>query len=138
MKELLRTMAFAIQKKKDPVFSADIEKEKNFLAAFPEPKDDVERSYYQYKCQMRLYGKPLAFLLNMASLPLTVYYLYRYSRTGGKKAISPERRTAVFFRDGKPANILPECVRERFCAVEDDPEEGNVKYLNVEEYLKKL
>ena len=38
------------------MWNADIAKEKYFLAAFPEPEDLIQRSYFQYKCHSVYYA----------------------------------------------------------------------------------
>lgn len=48
---LLLKLANKIQKSSDSLFSVSVEKQERYLNCFPEPKDDIERSYFQYKCQ---------------------------------------------------------------------------------------
>ena len=107
----LKNIAVAICNKQSKDFTYPVEKQKAYIAHFPEPKDGVERGYFQYCCQMKLYGHPLHFLTNLAALPLSVYYLATY-----KAASTAPKQTAdaVFFPDGKPFNIIPDSLRERY------------------------
>ena len=122
LKSLLQKMAFLLERKPDSVFFTDVKMQLDYVGHFREPVDDIERSYFQYKCKMKLYGTVMSVLLNIASFPLTCYYLLKIKRASD--APPPKAGCAVFFRDGKPANILPECVREQYPDIIDTPETG--------------
>lgn len=53
----------------------DLYKQKRYLSKFPEPKNDFERSFYQYKCQMFLKGKFKAFIYQFVSFFGLVWFL---------------------------------------------------------------
>lgn len=76
-----------------------------YLMHFPEPKDDIDRSYYQYKCQMFFYKWYVVLGLNLAALPLLLLYLLKGNDGTDDKQ---HAQKAVFFNDGKPFNIVPE------------------------------
>ncbi len=122
LNDILRKIADFLAQRKNLVFTYDVNKQKNYIKKLGVPKDDVQRSYFQYKCQMQLYGKWIAILLNILSFPLSVVYLFKY---GSKQAIKSEgKRDAVFFRDGKPENILPKSLKEEFINLEVSPRDG--------------
>lgn len=104
------------------------------LNRYEEPKTDLERSFYQYKCQMFLMGKPLRFLMNCAALPLLGWYML----PRGKASATAESVEAVFIRDDKPENILPQCLRDELQTVESDPEEGFLLLKKDRRFIGKL
>ena len=109
--EWLRKIGTAIGGKQNSVFTYPVDKQKAFIAHFPEPKDGIERGYFQYCCRMKLYGEPLHLLMNLAAFPLSLYYLATYKDVG---TITEQAADAVFFPDGKPFNIIPDSLLGRY------------------------
>lgn len=109
--KLLKNIAVAIEKKQKKLFTYPVKKQETYVAHFKEPKDGIERGYFQYRCQMKLYGMFLHILLNMAALPLSMAYLIRYSHTSNCFNYEVD---AVFFDDGKPFNIIPDSVQQKY------------------------
>lgn len=108
---------------KDTLFSVPVEKQKAYLQSLSEPKDDIARGYCQYRCQAMLQGRFANGLISVVSLPVTLLMLVK-----NRRAKFPEREEycasrAVFFRDGKPANIMPNVLRGEFSECIDDPVE---------------
>ena len=97
--ELLKKKAVEIEVKQNNVFTYSVEKQQQYLKKFPEPKNLIERSYFQYKCQMKLYGRPLSFLLNILALPLFIWYFLRTPEECASE-INDTDFNAVFFADG--------------------------------------
>lgn len=120
--DLLRKLAVCLEKKQNNVFKIDMDKQERYISSFKEPEDDIERSFFQYKCQMKLYGMGVAFVLNLFSLPVLMFELIAFSRKEMKKQKDVD---AVFFRDGKPENIMPQQVRNQYENLECNPKEGN-------------
>ncbi len=122
----LKDLAVKLEISNDSVFGFPVEKQKQYIEHFPEPKDDVQRSYFQYKCQMR-FNKPIInFILNFASFPLLLFYLLKSS---SKISSSVESKSNIFFADGKPDNIIPEILRNKV---------GDIAIINEKkEYLTK-
>lgn len=116
-KSLLKKIAIWVEKKQGSIFTYSVQKQKKYLASLPEPKDNYERSYYQYCCQMKLYGEPLHFLINLAALPMWIIYLNKKTDVVKQKEVYD----AVFFNDGKPANIIPMSLRVRFHKIQEKP-----------------
>ena len=107
----LKNIASKIASKQSSLFTYPVNKQQAYVAHFPEPKDGIERGYFQYRCQMKLMGQPLHFFTNLAALPLSLYYLATYKAANAR----PEQVTdAVFFSDGKPFNIIPDSLLRRF------------------------
>ena len=132
---LLHKIAAKLDRKRDSLFSYSVDKQKKYIEKLGEPKDEIERAYFQYKCQMKFNGPILTFFLNIASCPLALAYLLKYRKKSGDEF---KKVDACFFRDGKPENILPNSLRERYADIESDPMESC--YLSSEDraFIRKL
>lgn len=133
---LLRKMAVLLERRQDALFSYDVNKQKNYIEKLGEPQDEIERSYFQYKCQMRFNGTIITALLNVASFPLIMYYWKRYGRNVKIKKL--KREALVFLRDGKPENILPTSLIDRYKKVESNPIEGIVLNKEDKKFVRKI
>ena len=109
--EWLKRIAMAIGGKQNSVFTYPVDKQEAYIAHFPDPKDGIERGYFQYCCRMKLYGEPLHLLMNLAAFPLSLYYMATYRGAGG---VTEQTADAVFFPDGKPFNIIPDSLLGRY------------------------
>ena len=74
MNDMLRKMAVLLERRQDALFSYDVSKQKKYIAKLGNPRDEIERSYFQYKCQMQFNGKGITFLLNLVSFPVAILY----------------------------------------------------------------
>lgn len=99
----------AIRKKKSGIFKYTVEEQEKIINGFPEPIDNITRSYYQYKCQMKLYKPFERFIINIIALPILVF-LFLKNGTELKQDVND----AIFFPDGKPNNILPDQLTEEY------------------------
>lgn len=129
----LKKLAIKLERKKDPLFNTSIELQKKYLKSMKEVKNNIHRSFLQYKCQMKLNGCLISFFINLFSLPFIFYYYLK------KEEIEPlKKKDAIFFRDGKPENILPNSLKKEFETIEKNPIEKF--FLNTEDkkYIKKL
>ena len=62
LNNILRKIAVILEQKQNALFSYDINRRKNYIEEeLGIPKDDIERSYFQYKCQMQFNGKGMTF-----------------------------------------------------------------------------
>jgi hypothetical protein len=108
----LRKTANLINKKQDTLFTFDIEKQKSYLIHFREPVDDIERGYYQYKCQMKLMGIVLKVLLNIGFFfPLLVYLIMLRPSS---KLFMEQRVDALFLSNDIDRSILPEALLRKY------------------------
>ena len=131
--EWLRKIGASIGGKQNRVFTYPVDKQKAYIAHFPEPKDGIERGYFHYCCQMKLYGQPLHFLMNLAALPLSVYYLATYKAA----STTPEQTAdAVFFPDGKPFNIIPDSLQARYANIATASSDGKALTKEDRKFLK--
>lgn len=108
---LLKKIAVAIERKQNSLFTYPKEKQEAYIRKLGRPADEIERGYFQYCCQMKLYGWPLFALLNVAALPLSLLYLVRF-----KKNTSSGKGSAqcIFFNNGIPENIVPPSLRKAY------------------------
>ena len=72
---ILKKRANAIEKKSVSPFSTPVTKQISYLESLKEPHDLIERSFMQYKCQMKLKGMLVHSLINLASAPLLLVIL---------------------------------------------------------------
>lgn len=90
----------------------DLSGQKNYVRSLGIPKDKLERSYFQYKCQMKLAGAGMSFLYNMASILLNIAYLAVYSnRHAARKAKDHVR--AVFLNGGN-VDVIPRSLYQEY------------------------
>lgn len=109
--QALQQKSARILTKENASFSYPIAWQKKELSRFPEPVDDIERSYFQYRCQMRLAKRCAPTLLNAASLLLLPLFQLKLSR---QEPVSAQQPTdAVFAYEGRP-NILPNSLQQVF------------------------
>lgn len=119
LKECLRKMAGKFSGKS--LFDYPVEQQKKYLSKFREPRSLIERSFFQYKAQMKLKGAWISFLINLASIPLFLLYFFMPSNRIKEKL----ERDAVFVKDGGvDDNVLPKSLREEFKNLESQAVEG--------------
>ena len=106
---MLKKLAVIIEKKDDGLFSYPVTKQKKYIRQFNSPKDEFERSYFQYCCQMKLYRPLLRIMLNIAALPLSVFYLVKYKRN---RINSTDKHKCIFVKNGLPENIVPTSLKQ--------------------------
>lgn len=136
MNDMLRKMAVLLEKRQDALFSYDVNKQKKYIAKLGNPRDEIDRSYFQYKCQMQFNGKVITFLLNLVSFPVAILYWFKY---GKKLQVNQlEQKNLVFFRDGKPENILPKSLKKRYKVIECNPVEGTLLTAKDKTFIKKI
>ena len=136
MNDMLRKMAVLLERKQDALFSYDVRKQKEYIAKLGNPRDEIERSYFQYKCQMRFNGKTITFMLNVISFPVAILYWFKYGRITHVHQL--EHKNLVFFRDGKPENILPKSLKIRYKVVEFNPVEGTLLTASDKKFIKEI
>lgn len=97
-----------------------IERER-ILAAFPEPKDFLERSFFQYQCHMQSVSRLLRFCQSAVAYPVFLALLLGSFRSSAKKA---RTNRAVFISYGIGKEIIPQSLTDRFgeiIRVDDSP-----------------
>jgi hypothetical protein len=104
----LKQIARAIKQNKAALFNYDVDEQAEFMRKLGTPNDDIERSYFQYKCQMKLLGGFTAFIYGLASIPLLMYYRIRLKRVSIlEDALYTD---ALFFYHGQD-DIIPDSIK---------------------------
>ena len=111
----LKKIAVKLEIGNDSVFGYPIEKQKTYIAHFQDPKNDLQRSYFQYRCQMKFNKPGISFLVNLASFPLLLWYLHK-SNDSIKDSV--EDAQSIFIANGMPCNIIPDVLREKVGIIE--------------------
>ncbi len=83
--------------------------EKEYIDGLPEPIDDVERSYFQYKCQQRIMPVVVRVITEFAAIPLLVIYWLRK----GERYNVNHKHDALFLHDWSD-DIIPESVKQTY------------------------
>lgn len=124
---ILHSVLNSLIQSKDALFTQSKNKQENYINRLKKPADDIERSFNQYMCQMKLLNNIcLRLVMNIASLPMIIYYLIKHSDLINTKILYD----AVFFADGKPQNIIPRSLSSRFANIMKITEKG--EYLDKE------
>lgn len=110
LSKVLKKVAVFIEKKEDSLFSVPVKRQKMILNHYPKPRTDIERSYFQYCCQMKLKKRGSVFLINLVSLPLIVFYYIKKGNIG----IVREQREAVFLSYGISEEVIPLQLKQEF------------------------
>ena len=116
----LKKIANYIDKKQNSLFDFDVKKQEMFLKKFKEPFDDIERSYFQYKCQMKFNSVILKVIFTILSLPLIIIYII----LAQKKVLKKQYGDAVFISNGIPTNLIPNSLYEEYDIVVCDTVSG--------------
>jgi hypothetical protein len=97
----------------EALFSYDYQSSKNKIDSFPMPKDDIDRSVFQYLCTMSRMPLYKRIVLNIASLIvfLPYYILMRLKNVGLKKV---HKFDAVFFTDRISEDTIPNSLRKKY------------------------
>lgn len=130
----LRNLAVRLEKKTDGLFSYDVNSQRKYIEKLGAPTDEIARSFFQYKCQMKMNKIGTKFLMSIASFPMALLYLFKHSTT----VVNIEKKDAVFFRDGKPSNILPSSLKKEYSAIEDDSIDGFILTKEDRKYIRML
>lgn len=101
--QIMNKLADKLAKSNNGVFNVPVAYQKEYLNTLKTPKNDFDRSYNQYLCQMRLNSRWVSLGLNIVSIPMILFYLVKPNNSNA--GISCKKN--VFFCDGKPNNIIP-------------------------------
>ena len=104
---LLRTKAFGW---KTP-YEVDIQDALSYLDKIKEPKDDIARSYAQYRCQRYLMSKASLFLYNLGCMFLIIPYVIKCCLNRIKDKGNADVVFTISIKDKK---IIPESLRTKY------------------------
>lgn len=112
---LLKTIALKIESKQDSIFTYPVNSQRAYIAKLGVPRDELERGYFQFLCQMKLYGGLLAAVLNVAALPVSLAYLLK---SKSNTAVAAKQSDCIFVSNGLPENIVPNSLKEQYGAIQ--------------------
>lgn len=108
---LLKTISLKIESKQDSIFTYPVNRQRAYIASLGTPRDELERGYFQFLCQMKLYGGLLATVLNIAALPVSLAYLFKAKSSAAEPT---EQSDCIFVNNGLPENIVPNSLKEQY------------------------
>lgn len=109
--QALKSAVVRLNSRRDPLFAVPVARQKAFLESLPEPKDLLERSYAQYRCQMMLERPILRVMYQLAAMLLLPVYRRQLLRRPPPR--KEETADAVFLSEGSE-RLLPETLRTAF------------------------
>ena len=117
IKRSLNKLADMLDDRQRPLLRFDASQQESYMNSLGSPSNDIERSFCQYKCQMKLKGKPLCFLINLASLPLALFYLIKakpISRADSVHKRPCNNRNSACIVGGVSDSLIPDILRQGF------------------------
>ena len=124
--QILKKIATDRMVKTDALFTYPIEKQQLFLRTMPQPVSDLQRSYFQYKAQMKRIHRVDVLSQNLLSVFLIGYYWIKIKSNPELIQRDETGTDAVFFQNGISDSIIPNSLREEF---------KSIKYCNYEDAL---
>lgn len=113
--QILRHYSIFFLGDQKPGFRNDYHRGLAYMKSFPEPVDDFQRSFFQYKCQtfyQPWYGKVIC---NLASLFLIIPYMLRLClRNHTSQIIVPSENVAIFTESEDWKNLIPEVLFQEY------------------------
>lgn len=108
--KMLHKIYVKISRERNPLFIYSVKDQKDFLNSFRKPKNNIERSYYQYCCQMKLNNKFIFLIMSILSIPLLLIYFYKKS----DKLEKEKKYDAIFMYKGVKDNIVSNELKSDF------------------------
>lgn len=135
--QTLKSAVVRLNSRRDPLFAVPVARQKAFLESLPEPKDLLERSYAQYRCQMMLERPILRVMYQAASMLLLPVYRRQLLRRPAPR--KEQAADAVFAFDG-PDTILPCSLRQEYPGIRQVRDFQNALFLTGEDcsFLREL
>lgn len=103
-----------INEKSDTIFTIPIEEQKKILLSFQDPKDTIERSYFQYRCQIKMYKWHYRVMFHIGGFFLIFYYAF-FNRSG-KGNINPSQRYSLVVNSVEMfhTDIYPDSLKQHY------------------------
>nr|WP_319219503.1 hypothetical protein [uncultured Trichococcus sp.] len=113
------------KKKITSFFHNDYENQRELLSSFPEPLSLMDRSFFQYICQMSSIPVLVRITQNIIALPLLFFYMLKpYKKLNTTKG--KEEGSAVFLREGLTVKAIPESLKNEFSDIYECALKGNL------------
>jgi hypothetical protein len=108
-------------KKKKSFFDMSYITQKEILDKFNEPQSLIERSFFQYSCQMLSLPLWLRIFQNLSAIFLLPYFFIKPYKRPQKPSKTYVRNNAVFLREGVNIGIIPESLRNEYEMIYESP-----------------
>lgn len=108
--ELAKKLRIKATRGKRTLFNFDVAKQRAFLESFPEPKDLIESSYYQYLCQAKQLPFGTRFLQNVGSIFLLPFFFLRNLKFG-RTDVRKSSNTGLFISAVNDLSYVPEALK---------------------------
>lgn len=131
---VLKKFAVKLEMQNNSVFSYPIDKQREIICRFKEPESNIERAYNQYKCQMRLNKRYISFLLNLASFPMMLVYLFK----SNDSIKDNSHFDAVFMAEGIPNHVIPDALKNEFKTWKRVEEHGQMLLPDDKAFFKRV
>lgn len=116
MLDFLRKFLKIVYKKNTgSIFLTNSQEQNDFLNSFSTPKNNLDRSLYQYLCQMEFVPLKIKFLQNIGALFLLPFYLLKPESK--EMSLNTRNSRAVFICEGVNQNIIPYELNKEFSGI---------------------
>lgn len=135
--QTLKSAVIRLNGDRNTIFDVPMARQKAFLESLPEPKDLLDRSYAQYRCQMMLERPILRVMYQVAAMLLLPVYRRQLLR---RPAPRKEETADAVFAFGGSDTILPRSLRQEFPGVRQVRDFQNALFLTGEDcsFLREL
>ena len=106
--QTLKSAVIRLNGDRNPIFDVPVARQKAFLESLPEPKDLLDRSYAQYRCQMMLERPILRVMYQAAAMLLLPVYQRQLLR---RPAPQKMQTADAVFLSGAGETLLPNALR---------------------------
>lgn len=111
--DLAKKIQNSLLKGKQPHFTIEFSEQIRILESFQEPKNLIERSYFQYLCQMKQLPIVLKFIQNIVSIFwLPLFFLVNYKKSLQKEV--SKNSIAIFITGLKDFSYIPKSLANEF------------------------
>ena len=96
-------------------FKVPVEKQKKYLKSFPEPQDDFERAYFQYKCQVVFWGFPFHIAASCVAAILLPLQFHKFKKLSKMKSrLEKSHVDLIMVADEMPEGIFQDSLLNEY------------------------
>ena len=128
LKKYLYKAASMIAASQDSLFKVPVKKQKEFIESLKEPKDLIERSYNQYKCQRWLKSWRVNIVTDIGSILLLFYYYYLKKE---EKILNTEHFNGIYLGMDVTSKFIPKELRDIYANIKKFFSMHNIYMLNI-------
>ncbi|GFI08921.1 hypothetical protein IMSAGC007_01376 [Lachnospiraceae bacterium] len=135
LKKYLYKAASMIAASQDSLFKVPVKKQKEFIESLKEPKDLIERSYNQYKCQRWLKSWRVNIVTDIGSILLLFYYYYLKKE---EKILNTEHFNGIYLGMDVTSKFIPKELRDIYANIKNISRTGECLSKNDKKIIKEL